>query len=45
MLAALPLTKTAAERWLLAAGDAGGTVTIWDLKKQVPINFCRGSSV
>ena len=39
----LAAPKTAAERWLLAAGDAGGTVTVWDLKKQVPINFCRGS--
>ena len=30
-------------RWLLAVGDAGGTVTVWDLEKQVPMNYCRGS--
>ena len=27
---------TAAARWLLAVGDAGGTVTLWDLEKQDP---------
>ena len=35
--------KTVAEHRLLAAGDSGGTVTVWDLKNQVPINYCRGS--
>jgi serine/threonine protein kinase/WD40 repeat protein len=35
--------KTAAKRWLLAAGDAGGVVAIWDLEKLVPVNSCRGS--
>jgi serine/threonine protein kinase/WD40 repeat protein len=30
-------------RWLLAAGDAGGTVTVWDLTTQQPQSFCRGS--
>ena len=39
----LSTPKTAIERWLLATGDAGGTMTIWNLKKQVPRNFCRGS--
>ncbi len=39
----LAAPETAAERWLLAAGDAGGTVTVWDLKNQVPMNFYRGS--
>ena len=39
----LSTPKTAVERWLLATGDAGGTVTVWDLKKQVPMNYCRGS--
>jgi len=27
----------------LAVGDAGGNVTIWDLKTRMPITFCRGS--
>jgi WD40 repeat protein len=35
--------KKAADRWLLATGDTGGTVTVWDLKRQAPLNFCRGS--
>jgi WD40 repeat protein len=30
--------------WLLAAGDAGGTVTVWDLRRRVPRSYCRGSS-
>jgi WD40 repeat protein len=33
----------AAGSWLLAVGDAGGTVTIWDLEKRIPMNYCRGS--
>lgn len=28
--------------WLLAAGDAGGTVTIWDLHTQTVSAYCRG---
>ena len=28
---------------LLAAGDAGGTVTVWDISREIPISFCRGS--
>ena len=38
-------SSSAAGRWLLAAGDAGGTVTVWDLEKQVPMNYCRGSQL
>jgi WD40 repeat protein len=30
--------------WLLAAGDAGGSVTIWDLRLHVPRSVCRGSA-
>ncbi len=30
--------------WLLAAGDSGGTVTIWDMNTRAPRSFCRGSS-
>jgi len=29
--------------WLLAAGDAGGSVTVWDLGTSVPRAYCRGS--
>jgi serine/threonine protein kinase len=29
--------------WLLAAGDAGGTVVIWDLGVKLPRTFCHGS--
>src|SRR5439155_10039536 len=29
--------------WLLAAGDAGSTVTIWDLRARAPLTFCRSS--
>jgi len=29
--------------WLLAAGDAGGTITIWDLRRRIPRSYCRGS--
>ena len=28
---------------LLAAGDAGGTITVWDVEKQIPRSYCRGS--
>lgn len=28
---------------MLAAGDAGGTVTVWDLMRRVPRSYCRGS--
>ncbi len=30
-------------RWLLAAGDAGGSITVWDLATQKPRAFCNGS--
>ncbi|MGO9114458.1 MAG: protein kinase domain-containing protein [Thermoguttaceae bacterium] len=33
----------AAHGWLLAAGDAGGTVTIWDLGSKIPRSYCRGN--
>ncbi|MFI5461266.1 MAG: hypothetical protein ACHRXM_38170 [Isosphaerales bacterium] len=29
--------------WLLAAGDAGGSVTVWDLGTSVSRAYCRGS--
>ncbi len=29
--------------WLVAAGDAGGTVTIWDVGAEIPRAYCRGS--
>jgi len=30
--------------WLLAAGDTGGTVTLWDCEAGVPRAVCRGSN-
>jgi WD40 repeat protein len=36
--------NTGNENWLLAAGDAGGTVTIWDLDRNIPPTRCRGSA-
>lgn len=32
-----------ADGWLLAAGDVGGNVTVWDLRRRIPRSFCRGS--
>jgi serine/threonine protein kinase/WD40 repeat protein len=37
-----PLRQPGGE-WLLAAGDRGGTITIWDLEKRQPRTLCRGS--
>jgi serine/threonine protein kinase/WD40 repeat protein len=34
---------TGDEAWLLAAGDSGGTLTIWDLRTKSVVNRCRGS--
>jgi serine/threonine protein kinase/WD40 repeat protein len=34
---------TGGPSWLLAAGDAGGTVVIWDLGAKLPRAFCHGS--
>jgi eukaryotic-like serine/threonine-protein kinase len=31
-------------KWLLAGGDSGGTVTIWDLGRRAPLSYCRGSN-
>jgi serine/threonine protein kinase/WD40 repeat protein len=31
------------EGWLLATGDDGGLVTIWDLGRGIPITYCHGS--
>ena len=43
-----PLRRNDAPRmgtaWLLAAGDSGGTVTIWDVRARTPRSFCRGSN-
>lgn len=30
--------------WLLAAGAAGGDLTIWDVQAKIPRSFCRGSA-
>jgi serine/threonine protein kinase/WD40 repeat protein len=30
--------------WLLAAGDDGGSLAIWDLGRQIPRAFCHGST-
>ncbi len=35
-------SKTALANFLLATGDAGGTVVIWDLRTQLPVSHCRG---
>ena len=32
-----------ADGWLLAAGDEGSTVTIWDLTRRIPRSYCRGN--
>jgi WD40 repeat protein len=29
--------------WLLAAGDAGGSIVVWDLAMQMPVSRCHGS--
>lgn len=31
------------KRWLLAVGDTGAGIVIWDLTKRLPQAFCRGS--
>jgi eukaryotic-like serine/threonine-protein kinase len=31
------------EKWLLASGDHGGGVTLWDLGRRAPSAYCRGS--
>ncbi len=33
-----------APHWLLAAGDSGGTVTVWDLTRRAIASYCLGSS-
>lgn len=33
-----------ASGWLLAAGEAGGGITIWDVERKVPRSQCPGSS-
>ncbi len=38
-----PVRDGAALHWLLAAGDADGTVTVWDVAARQPRSFCRGS--
>lgn len=35
---------TALTPWLLASGDDGGTVTVWNLERRAPQAFCRGSN-
>ena len=36
--------KTQESGWLLATGDAGGVVLIWDLQYRIPRVYCRGSA-
>src|SRR5207249_2251855 len=38
----LPDDQATQSLWLLAAGDAGGTVTIWDIESNVILTPCRG---
>jgi serine/threonine protein kinase/WD40 repeat protein len=42
-----PLRRQDAPRpgtgWLLAAGELGGLVTVWDLHTRAPRSFCRGT--
>jgi WD40 repeat protein len=38
-----PRGKNMGQGWLLAAGDSGGTVTVWDVGAELPRSFCRGS--
>src|SRR5439155_25168298 len=30
--------------WLLAAGDDGGQVVLWDLERHIPKSYCHGST-
>ena len=39
-----PAGDTPLAGWLLAAGDAGGSVVIWDLSHAAPRSYCRGSN-
>ena len=39
-----PGPEPRSHEWLLAAGDGGGTVTVWDLQLKVPRCYGRGSS-
>ena len=40
---AIPHQDADGQGWLLAAGDAGGNMTIWDLGLRIPRSYCRGS--
>jgi WD40 repeat protein len=31
--------------WLLAVGEFGGRLTVWDLRQRIPQTFCHGSSL
>lgn len=37
------VVNESAKTWLLATADSGGTVTVWDLKAEIPRTYCRGS--
>ena len=41
--AAPNMAERETDAWLLAAGDEGGTITIWDLTRQLPRSYCRGN--
>jgi WD40 repeat protein len=41
--AGAPTPAHAGTGWLLASGDAGGTVVVWDLGAKGPMTFCHGS--
>jgi len=32
------------QSWLLAAGDSGGSIVVWDLATQQPVSHCNGSA-
>jgi len=36
-------TDARTNSWLLAVGDQGANVVIWDLKRKLPLSYCRGS--
>ena len=36
------ISESAGSRWLLASGDAGGSVIVWDLRLRIPRSICRG---
>jgi serine/threonine protein kinase/WD40 repeat protein len=39
-----PRRNTGTTGWLLAVGEAGGRLVVWDLSTRLPLSYCHGSS-